>query len=359
MKFTILPASQLSADLIQVWRQLQFLNPHLSSPYFCPEFTLAAAAVRNDVKVAVIEENGKAVAFFPWQRGKAGAGAAVGGRLSDYHGVICAPQFNCDPAVLLKACSLPAWDFDHLIAAQPVFAAFHRKAAASPFIDLSDGFDAWRAKCNAVRTEQITIRRLQRGLGGIRLETHCGNPEMLRQILSWKSAQYRRTGRKRGFDREAIALIDEIYRTQTPYFSGMLSVLYAGDMPVAGHFGMRCRGELHWWFPAYAYEHARYSPGTVLLIKMAEAANSIGIRRIDLGKGLALYKDRFKSGETALAEGSAELPSLLKLRRRLRHFGRNTERTIKAASTRVSSLAAGAAAVIRKMGEREVVKVDG
>jgi CelD/BcsL family acetyltransferase involved in cellulose biosynthesis len=353
MRFTILSAQELNPDLVRIWRELQSRNPCLSSPFFCPEFTVAVGEIRDGVKIAVIEENGKIVAFFPWQKGKAGTGEAVGGRLSDYHGVICAPEFRCDGFALLKACSLAAWDFDHLVAAQGFFAPFHRKIAASPFIDLSLGFDAWRAKCKAVRSEQITIRRLQRAFSGIRLETHCNDSRMLALIMAWKSAQYVRTGRKWGFDPQTTALIQHLHRIQTPHFAGILSVLYVGDTPVAGHFGMRSTEELHWWFPAYSTEHARYSPGTVLLIKMAEAANSAGLTRIDLGKGRAQYKDRFKTGENLLAEGSIERPSLVKIRRRVDRMMRNTERAIRVNSRKAAAQIINAASeAVWKIRER-------
>jgi hypothetical protein len=98
----------------------------------------------------------------------------------------------------------------------------------------------------------------------------------------------------------------------------MLSLLYAGDRLVAGHFGMRSRTVWHYWFPAYDAEMAKYSPGLILLLKMAEYAPSIGLRTIDLGKGMCLYKERLMSAAVPLASGSIELPSWLSLNRTAR-----------------------------------------
>jgi hypothetical protein len=43
---------------------------------------------------------------------------------------------------------------------------------------------------------------------------------------------------------------------------------------------------------------------------MAEAAQGLGVRSIDLGKGETLYKDRLASDAVALIEGRISLPSL-------------------------------------------------
>jgi hypothetical protein len=64
-----------------------------------------------------------------------------------------------------------------------------------------------------------------------------------------------------------------------------------------------------------------------MLVAMAQAASSIDIQVIDLGKGVALYKERLASGETAIAEGAVELPattSTLHLRQAAREMLRRS-----------------------------------
>jgi CelD/BcsL family acetyltransferase involved in cellulose biosynthesis len=65
MKIDIIPATEFSRDHIAAWRALQQADPALDSPLFHPEFTRAVAAVRDDVEVAVLEEAGEFVGFFP------------------------------------------------------------------------------------------------------------------------------------------------------------------------------------------------------------------------------------------------------------------------------------------------------
>src|SRR5262245_37863481 len=112
MKVTLIPGHKLSDDIVRIWGCLQQANPDLESPYFHPEFTRIIASVRDDVEVAVIEDGGKVVAVFPFQRERKTVGRAVGHPLSDYHGVICTRELEFDPLALLRACGLVAWDYD-------------------------------------------------------------------------------------------------------------------------------------------------------------------------------------------------------------------------------------------------------
>ena len=87
----------------------------------------------------------------------------------------------------------------------------------------------------------------------------------------------------------------------------MLSLLYAGDQLIAGHFGMRSPTTWHYWFPSYDNAFAKYSPGVMLLLKMAEVAPAMGIRIIDMGCGLHSYKERLMNGFVPTAMVSLEL----------------------------------------------------
>src|SRR5262249_28846869 len=140
----------------------------------------------------------------------------------------------------------------------------------------------------------------------------------LQKILAWKSQQYIRTGNGDVFALSWIrATVERIHGMQTEGFSGMLSLLYLGDQLAAGHLSMRSGSICHYWFPAYDREMAKYSPGLILLLKTAQHAPSIGVHTLDLGKGLAEYKERLMNASVPLASGSVEVPSWLSFRRSL------------------------------------------
>jgi len=316
MKIHLTSAPQLSGEQRAAWSELQRSHAAFDSPYFRPEFTLAVAAVRDDVEVAVLEERGAPVGFFPFQRSRRKRGQPVGGRLSDFHGVIAAPSLEFTAAELLRGCGLGTWDFDHLVMPQTAFAPHVRRVEASPFLDLSQGVDVYQEQRKAsgsgdLRQVLRKSRKLEREIGPVRLEARAADPGLLARLLEWKRAQYRATGAIDIFAFDwTVALLERIFGERCDSFAGMLSVLYAGERVAAIHFGMFSRGVLHWWFPAYDTELARYSPGRILLHELAAASRSLEIRRIDLGKGVAQYKDGAASGTIAVAEGAVDLRPL-------------------------------------------------
>jgi CelD/BcsL family acetyltransferase involved in cellulose biosynthesis len=315
MKVTLVPGRELGSDLVALWTRLQAANPDLVSPYFHPDFTRCIAAVRSDVEVAVVEAEGAIVALFPFQREQASHVLPVGGIISDYQGLICAQDFQFSPTELLQGCRLDSWDFDHLLASQSTLTPFHWSTDASPQIDLSNGYEAYVHERRAAGSEQIKktynlMRRIEREIGALRFIADSTDAEALDKVLGWKSDRYRSTGKTDlfvpGWIREAIY---GIWERRTDGFSGSLSLLYTGDRLIAGHMGMRSRSVWHYWFPAYDSRAAKYSPGLILLLKMAQHAPQTGVRIIDLGKGMDSSKARLMNASTLLASGRLELPS--------------------------------------------------
>ena len=76
MKVTVIHARRLTPELQEMWSDIQQSDASLASPYFRPEFTAAVSAVRDDVYVAVLQDAGEVVGFFPFQRNHAGDGLA-------------------------------------------------------------------------------------------------------------------------------------------------------------------------------------------------------------------------------------------------------------------------------------------
>jgi CelD/BcsL family acetyltransferase involved in cellulose biosynthesis len=326
MKVTLVPGRELGSDLVGAWTRLQAANPDLASPYFHPEFTRIVAAARNDVEVAVLESGSEVIGLFPFQRERGSIGRPVGGIISDYQGIICAPDFSCDPLELLRACRLKVWAFDHLLVSQKFFTQFHQSVELSPQVDISEGFEKYYRKQKSARSEQIKIRNIQRDVGPLRFVAHSADRSAFDQLLAWKSQQYIRTNKPDIFlHRWTVESLRRIHATQLPDFAGVLSLLYAADRLVAVHFGVRASSLLHSWFPAYDPALGKYSPGLILLLKMAEHAQAEGIRCIDLGKGMNEYKHRFMNASCQLASGSVALPSMLRLSRAV---GRNVRSTV-------------------------------
>jgi CelD/BcsL family acetyltransferase involved in cellulose biosynthesis len=304
-----------------VWLDIQERSGVYESPYFRPEFARAVAATRDDVEVAVLVQAGQTVGFFPFQRGKFNLGKPIGGKLSDYHGPLVRHGAEFDAQMLLAACKLASWDFDHFVAATGALAPYVTIRDKSPQLDLSEGYDAYarrrrEAGNNSIHRQGQKTRKMAREAGSLRFEFDADDEEAFALLKAWKSAQYLRTGLADVFSFPwALALLAKLREYRSDEFSAPLSVLRAGDKVAAVCLSLRSKGVLHSWFNAYNPELHAYSPGLTLFIRLAEEAKHVGIHKIDLGRGDERYKTSLATGSIEVCEGSISGRSLATLLR--------------------------------------------
>jgi CelD/BcsL family acetyltransferase involved in cellulose biosynthesis len=300
---------------LAAWRRFQRQDLSLASPFLGPEFTRIAAEVRHGVKVAVMRQDGAAIAFLPLER-RGRTGGPVAGAMSDCQAVLADARLDLDLRALVRAADLSVHDFTFARATQVPFQPFHRSVCTSYLIDLSAGLEAYlRERREAGRFlpggssglphhALQRARRLERQAGKLRFVLHDADPDALRQLIDWKRQHYRRTGAPDVFARRwTIDLVERIHATQSECFAGVLSTLSVGPRLVAAHMGMRSADVLHWWFPSYDIAHARHSPGIILLTELCRAAAEQGIRIIELGPGEEGYKRLMANAGIPMAAG--------------------------------------------------------
>ncbi|MEU3550897.1 GNAT family N-acetyltransferase [Streptomyces longwoodensis] len=302
--------SELTTSDLDLWNELRAVNADFTNPFMSAQFTQAIGRVRPDTQVAVLRSKREPVGYFPYQRGRWGHGRAVGLGVSDCQGAVLNPGLRLDPHHLMRACSLSAWEFNHLESGQELFLPYATGQFASPVVDLTHGFEQYENHLRArsrglLKSTRAQERRMGRHLGPLRFVHDERNPAALRTLIEWKSAHYRRTGRRDPFAQSWITdLVHLLADTTSPDCSGMLSVLYAADRPVAAHFGLRSRTVLSCWFPSYDRTAATFSPGRILYLRMIESAAASGIRLVDFGRGEAPYKKSFKTEDLMVHEGT-------------------------------------------------------
>jgi CelD/BcsL family acetyltransferase involved in cellulose biosynthesis len=312
----VTPALALGPEQLARWQQLRQGVTALSSPFFSPAFTSIVAQARPEVYVAELETDEQALGFFPFERGRLGRGLPVGSILSDFHGAIVPLEASFDARQLIRACGLKTWEFHNLICDQPAFVPFHHNRDDSWLVDLSHGGESYmreleeghRATLARVRRK---ARALERSHGAIRLVVHSGDPADLETLFRWKSDQYARTGAVEILKLDWVRqVLHATQQAQAPDYAGVLTLLYAGERPVAAHLGMRSGPVLHSWFQAYDPELGSASPGLILLLELLGCAEAEGITRVDLGVGDYPFKKLFANGSTAVAVGSVERVSI-------------------------------------------------
>jgi len=303
----------------QRWHELRASNPALDSPYFHPEFVAAVAATRSGVRVVVGEDAAGAIeSFLPIQIDGRTCHPA-GFPAADFQGPVCAPAARFDLVSAVQAAGAPTYEFDHLREGVPGAESWLSGSQPSPYMDVTGGLDGYLSRAaKSGKDKASEARRLtnkaEREYGEVRIEADISDASLLDTVIELKRDQYTTTGARDYFaDARHIALMHRLLDTRSDDFAGMLSAVYAGPQLVAAHFGIRAGAVLHWWFPVYAPDFSRYSPGWMLLRAVISAAPELGLERIDLGRGMDDYKRRAMTGQQTVLQG-AVIPNPLRHR---------------------------------------------
>ncbi|MEU0201158.1 MULTISPECIES: GNAT family N-acetyltransferase [unclassified Streptomyces] len=308
MDVTVLRPDELTAADLGAWGAMQRADLALANPFLASEFARAVGHRRAAARVARLSEGGLTVGFFPFERHRLGSGKPIGSGFCDCQGLIHRPGLDWDAAALLKACGLALWEYDHLTVGQAPFeiAGTPRARVASPVMELNGGHRAYleRLRHKVVRAARAQERRLTQDAGPLRLEFHTPDPVLLDTLILWKSDQQRSKGRRNILSHAwFLAILRELFDLPSESCSGTLSVLRAGGTPVAMLYGLRSKEVYATWFPTYDTRFAKYSPGILLHLKLAEAAAERGVTHIDMGKGTSRYKDALKTTDLSVTEG--------------------------------------------------------
>lgn len=297
------------------WRALRAASAAERNPFMEPEFTEAVGRVRPRTRVAVVYEGRDPVGFLPHERGRIGQGHALAYGVSDAQGAVLGPGLGLNPDELLRACSLSSFAFDNLEAEQELFVPHAAAEYASYVIDVEKGYETYESVLRAqspkfLKTTLAKERRLGRQVGDLRFVFDEREPAALRTLMAWKSAQYRRTGRRDRFAQDWITRLVSLLaaRTRGQECSGTLSVLYAAW--AAGRRALRAALNER---PGLLVPGLRPGVREVLARTGAASADGRGSRRrghraARPRPGAAEYKDSLKTGQVPVYEGAWTRP---------------------------------------------------
>ncbi len=313
VRITVKHPGVLTAAEIAGWRAM-LQGEALSSPYFAPEFSQIAGDVHADAQVALVNDGVRLSAILPFRKGPLGFCRPIAGALTDFQGLIARPETSVDVRAVARAAGIGVMAYDALPADQGRHGFTGEADTTSAVIGLEDGFEAWRdaraAQSSAVKRLGSKRRGLERTAGPLRVVIDDRSDAAFALLRGWKREQLAAAGH---FDIFAAAstgaLLERIRARHKPAFRGLLSTLYAGEQPVAAHFGMQAGPVLHYWFPGYDRAFGKYSPGNLLLESLAEAGAEHGWTAIHLGAGDYSYKREFASRTIPLLRGALRTPS--------------------------------------------------
>ncbi len=305
--------AELSPEMLAAWSAIQQSEPTLDSPFFRPEFAVAMDEVCGNVFVGILEDGGEPLGFFPHHRTSSRCAAPLGLELSGFEGIVARADLAFDAEQLIRGCGLRAWRFDHLPTSQRPFEPYVVLRAESPWIDVTGGLESYSRGLGKAAAHQLSetkrrIRRLTRETAAPRFEMNCRDPAIVDLLIRWKDEQCRRTGVASVFQLPWVEpLLKRLLEPAEDEFRAMMSVAYFGDRVAAIHYGLRSRRVLHSMLPVYDPDLSRHSPGLMLYYELIDRGESLGLKRIDMGKGYASYKIKLANGSCAIAEGAVDL----------------------------------------------------
>lgn len=306
--------SELGPAEIRAWSNLQSSSPEFGSPLLGPQFARLVGELRRNARAAVWRDGRRAAGFLGFHRTLGGFARPIGAPFSDYHALVCAPG-RAAAELSLEAAGLTGIRLTGLIDPHGVFAEDLETVAAHR-IDLAAGAEAyladlWRSSRNRWRNFKRYSRRLAGELGPLRIEAPDASAATFARLMSWKGRQLAGAGLHDFTGSPWVsALFRRLFETRDAAFGGLMITLYAGERPVAAHFGVRQDGWFHPWIGAYDPELAACSPGLVHQVMAAEAAAEIGIHTYDLGPRADHSKAMFANSASRVRAGWATGRSL-------------------------------------------------
>jgi CelD/BcsL family acetyltransferase involved in cellulose biosynthesis len=304
---TVVPFDRLTAADLAAWHRLRDADAAYDSPYFHPGFAGAVHDSGRPVHVVLGHDRaGEVDAVLACHR-EGSTLRPAGWPAADFQGPVLARGASFSPLQLLGG-GVREFTFDHLVVSE-AFTPWVETTRPSPFVDTTGGLEAYLGRAGKTAKDNMgqarrRAARAERDLGPVRFAVDTVDEPALHRVVELKRAQYAATGARDYFARpDRVELLTKLLHTRDTSFGGVLSTLHAGPHLLAAHFGIRSGSVLHWWFPVYDPEHAKLSPGWILLRELVKATPQLGITRIDFGRGEDEYKRRAKTGETHVAQG--------------------------------------------------------
>lgn len=290
----IMTLGTLSTEMRDQWRLWQHSNPLTQSPFFHPYFAEAVARHEPHCFIAKLFRAEKLVGFFPFQRRGRGI-YPIGAPMNDYHGVIGpiteVPTLE-EVAVALKAgrLNVNGW----------VGKGVTGHDGRSCQVTLTNGYEAWMAERMAsygkyFKDKARSRRSMEAQMGPIEVQVGIKDKALLEQLISLKSAQFKRTGRHDIFASgwTGQLLHDLMHMQESDGLGASIATLRAGGELLAIEYSLHSGAHYHFWFPAYLEAGARFSPGILLSMETMKALEPQGYRVFDYGFGDDGYKKYF------------------------------------------------------------------
>ena len=307
VRASVIRPGELGHSELAQWREFQDADLELQNPFLSAGFARAVDVVSDRARVAVIEDMHAIVGFLPFELRSRGVATSIGRRVNTRQGFVPKPGLHWTWAQLLAATQLDVLELGDLIGAQSD-GRRSLETVAAPLIDTTLGWDAYLQRIKAhkhVKTTLYKERKLRREFDDVTFESGPAKDcAQLRQLIAWKSQQYRRSGWPDIFARRGVTdLLDVLVSEPQDGLRAVGSSLLIDGRLVATDLSLTSDTVFAGWFAAHDPELGRSSPGAIRTLRTVEAAFDLGVLCVDLSRGDEGYKDTLKTADGDVATG--------------------------------------------------------
>lgn len=310
MDIAVVRPSDVDGSDAAAWTRLRASDPRFASPYFSLAWLTVLERAGARIQIALAREDGALRAVLAVQGPASGIARPAGGPMSDVHGLVCAPGDRGVALAMVRALGAGVFAAPNLVADQAVSFAVAGDAHGYAVMDVAEGYEAWFERRKAMRAKAFRnirsrLNKLEREGRTLEFVFDDDDPDAFEQLIAWKRDQMRRADHPDLYAQPwAKGVLERLRAGEGESVRGVLSTMRIDGALAAAHFGMREGGVLHHWLPGFDDAYRGYSPGHVLLLRMAEAGAADGITEIHLAAGAYPYKDDFCDLAWPLVDGA-------------------------------------------------------
>lgn len=315
---TISPAALTAADR-DAWISLAQATG-LASPLLHPDFAIAVAKVRDDVRVALYRDRKGLAGVFAYHRRPGGFARPIGAAFSDLHAILTRPDIDQPVAELLRLAGISRARFPAVYTGNAASPEGMEPVGPSQATILHSTPEALIEELRAEHPKKFKdlrrrLRRLEEDHGPVEIAVSTDRVALV-QLMSWKRAQFRATGKHDVLaPKWASDLMHTLFDADAGEVKGCLITLSVGGRVIAAEFGPEAHGTFHPWLAAYDEAMSPYSPGHLLVYQLIEAMPQLGLARYEMGTGHEDYKKYFTNHTTHLHSGMVRAPGFASILR--------------------------------------------
>lgn len=310
MRTDLIHPDELGDGEIKAWKAIT-AEMGTYSAFMEPEFARAAGAARGDARVAIFEDDGEVIGFWPFHKRPMHFARPIGAPFSDQHGPAIRSGADFDTGAAIKAMGMCVYAYSTLLDPEARFSSGARAVQDGYVAETGGDGQAYAARLKAEhkryhKTIERRRRKLENERGEVKITLRDQDPEAFETILGWKRNQYAATGLHDVLAPQWVrAMLDALDEAPGEDFGLRMSTLRVEGRLAAGEICLLGAGALHSWIPAYDAEFSTYSPGLQLLRALIAGTGELGVDRVDLGAGHGYYKRYFTFERQALVDGAA------------------------------------------------------